>query len=86
MLANKHAKIMLVLVFAVLGFMLATQIKTTERQKTINVQRAEELTERLRVVEQQRDDLAREIEKLQANNSSDKVFGKRTGTFEGICR
>ena len=34
MLANKHAKIMLVLVFAVLGFMLATQIKTTERQKT----------------------------------------------------
>ncbi len=50
MLANKHAKIMLVLVFAVLGFMLATQIKTTERQKTINVQRAEELTERLRVV------------------------------------
>ena len=41
MLANKHAKIMLVLVFAVLGFMLATQIKTTERQKTINVQRAE---------------------------------------------
>ena len=74
MLANKHAKIMLVLVFAVLGFMLATQIKTTERQKTINVQRAEELTERLRVVEQQRDDLAREIEKLQANNSSDKVL------------
>ena len=64
MLANKHAKIMLVLVFAVLGFMLATQIKTTERQKTINVQRAEELTERLRVVEQQRDDLAKEIEKL----------------------
>lgn len=62
MLANKHAKIMLVLVFAVLGFMLATQIKTTERQKTINVQRAEELTERLRVVEQQRDDLAKEIE------------------------
>lgn len=74
MLANKHAKIMLVLVFAVLGFMLATQIKTTERQKTINVQRAEELTERLRVVEQQRDDLARKIEKLQANNSSDKVL------------
>ena len=74
MLANKHAKIMLVLVFAVLGFMLATQIKTTERQKTINVQRAEELTERLRVVEQQRDDLAKEIEKLQANNGSDKVL------------
>ena len=46
MLANKHAKIMLLIVFAILGFMIATQIKTTERQKTINVQRAEELTER----------------------------------------
>lgn len=74
MLANKHAKIMLVLVFAVLGFMLATQIKTTERQKTINVQRAEELTERLRVVEQQRDDLAREVEKLQKESGGDQIM------------
>ena len=64
MLANKHAKIMLLIVFAILGFMIATQIKTTERQKTINVQRAEELTERLRDVEQQRDELAKEVEKL----------------------
>lgn len=71
MLASKHAKIMVIIVAAILGFMLATQIKTTERQKTINVQRAEELTERLRIVEQQRDDLAKEIERLQANSSDD---------------
>lgn len=71
MLASKHAKIMVMIVAAILGFMLATQIKTTERQKTINVQRAEELTERLRSVEQQRDDLAKEIERLQANSSDD---------------
>lgn len=71
MLASKHAKIMVMIVAAILGFMLATQIKTTERQKTINVQRAEELTERLRIVEQQRDDLAKEIERLQANSSDD---------------
>lgn len=71
MLANKHAKIMVMIVASILGFMLATQIKTTERQKTINVQRAEELTERLRIVEQQRDDLAKEIERLQANSSDD---------------
>ncbi len=71
MLASKHAKIMVMIVAAILGFMLATQIKTTERQKTINVQRAEELTERLRIVEQQRDDLAKEIERLQANSSND---------------
>ena len=71
MLASKHAKIMVMIVAAILGFMLATQIKTTERQKTINVRRAEELTERLRIVEQQRDDLAKEIERLQANSSDD---------------
>lgn len=71
MLVSKHAKIMVMIVAAILGFMLATQIKTTERQKTINVQRAEELTERLRIVEQQRDDLAKEIERLQANSSND---------------
>lgn len=40
MFANKHAKILVALVCAVLGFMLATQFKTTERQKTINIQRA----------------------------------------------
>ena len=39
MFANKHAKILIALVCAVLGFMLATQFKTTERQKTINIQR-----------------------------------------------
>ena len=37
MLANKHAKIMLVLVFAVLGFMLAPQVRSSERQKAVNV-------------------------------------------------
>ncbi len=74
MIANKHAKIMLLIVFAVLGFMLATQIKTTERQKSINFQRAEELTERLRIVEQQRDDLAKEVERLQSVNDSDEVL------------
>ena len=35
MLANKHAKIMLVLVFAVLGFMLATQIKLPNGRKPL---------------------------------------------------
>ena len=54
--------------------MIATQIKTTERQKTINVQRAEELTERLRDVEQQRDELAKEVERLQAASGSDEAL------------
>ncbi len=35
MFANKHAKILIALVCAVLGFMLATQFKTTKRQKLL---------------------------------------------------
>ena len=54
MFANKHAKILIALVCAVLGFMLATQFKTTERQKTNNIQRAEDLSERLKPVEKER--------------------------------
>ena len=66
MFANKHAKILIALVCAVLGFMLATQFKTTERQKTINIQRAEDLSDRLKAVEKERDELSKEMEKLQA--------------------
>ena len=51
MIANKHAKILIALVCAVLGFKLATLFKTTERQKTINIQRAEDLSDRLKAVE-----------------------------------
>lgn len=85
MLANKHAKIMLMLVCAVLGFMLATQFKTTERQKTISVQRAEELTDRLMVVEKERNDLAKEIEKLQKKSSDEVLAGEveRLKAFSG---
>ena len=64
MFANKHAKILIALVCAVLGFMLATQFKTTERQKTINIQRAEDLSDRLKAVEKERDELSKEMEKL----------------------
>ena len=60
MFANKHAKILIALVCAVLGFMLATQFKTTERQKTINIQRAEDLSDRLKAVEKERDELSKE--------------------------
>ena len=62
MFANKHAKILIALVCAVLGFMLATQFKTTERQKTINIQRAEDLSDRLKAVEKERDELSKEME------------------------
>ena len=73
MFANKHAKILIALVCAVLGFMLATQFKTTERQKTINIQRAEDLSDRLKAVEKERDELSKEMEKLQAKAGDEVV-------------
>jgi uncharacterized membrane protein len=44
---TNHTKFLVLLVCAMLGFMLAMQLKSTGRQKTVPVQRAEELTERL---------------------------------------
>lgn len=73
MFANKHAKILIALVCAVLGFMLATQFKTTERQKTINIQRAEDLSDRLKAVEKERNELSKELEKLQAKAGDEVV-------------
>ena len=73
MFANKHAKILVALVCTVLGFMLTTQFKTTERQKTINVQRAEDLSDRLKVVEDERNYLSTELEKLKAKASDEVV-------------
>lgn len=78
MFANKHAKILVALVCAVLGFMLTTQFKTTERQKTINVQRAEDLSDRLKAVEDERNHLSTEIEKLRAKASDEVVANEIT--------
>lgn len=65
--------------------MLATQFKTTERQKTINIQRAEDLSDRLKAVEKERDGLAKELEKLQAK-AGDEVIAQeitRLKAFSG---
>ena len=85
MFANKHAKILIALVCAVLGFMLATQFKTTERQKTINIQRAEDLSDRLKAVEKERNELSKELEKLQAKAGDEVVASEivRLKAFAG---
>lgn len=79
MFANKHAKILIALVCAVLGFMLATQFKTTERQQTISVQRAEDLSDRLKAVEKERDGLAKELKELQTTAGDEVVAQEIVG-------
>lgn len=85
MFANKHAKILVALVCAVLGFMLATQFKTTERQKTINIQRAEDLSDRLKAVEKERDELSKELEKLQAKATNDEVIASEVTRLKAFA-
>lgn len=61
------AKIVLGLVFVVLGFMISVQFKTTERQKTIHYERVEDLSERLKSVELEKEQLEDELDNLRKN-------------------
>lgn len=76
MFYDKHAKILITIVCAVLGVMLATQFRTNESQKAnIPFQRAEDLSDRLKVVEKERNQLLLEIERLQ-QKASDEVVAR----------
>lgn len=63
------ARIVVGLVFVVLGFMLSVQFKTTERQKTIHYERVEDLSERLKSVEAEKEQLEDELDNLRKNGS-----------------
>ena len=58
------AKIILALVFVVLGFLLSVQFKTTEQQKGIRFERLEDLSERLKLAEDEKRQLQKQIEEL----------------------
>ena len=58
------ANIIIALVFMVLGFMLTVQFKTTERQKNVRIARVEDLSERLRVAEAEKNQLMKELNDL----------------------
>lgn len=58
------AKIILTLVFVVLGFLLSVQFKTTEQQKGIRFERLEDLSERLKLAETEKQQLQKQIEDL----------------------
>lgn len=62
------ANIIIAFVFAVLGFMLTVQFKTTERQRNIRIERVEELSERLRIVEAEKNQVQKELADLRKNS------------------
>lgn len=61
-------KILIAVVFMVLGFMLSVQYKTTERQRSIRMDRVEDLSERLKVMEAENKQLLAELENMRSGN------------------
>jgi uncharacterized protein YlxW (UPF0749 family) len=83
MITKKHTKILVLLVCVILGFMLSMQLKSTNKQKTIPVQRAEELSERLKAAEKDRERLTAELESLKGGNSAFDKDTQRLRTLAG---
>ncbi len=80
------AKLILGLVFVALGFMLSVQFKTTEMEKTIRVERVEDLSERLKQVESEKEWLSQELDELkkEGGNSALKVEIGRLKMLAGL--
>ena len=57
-------KVLIAIVFMVLGFMLSVQYKVTVQQRTIRMDRVEDLSERLKVMETENKQLLQEINEL----------------------
>ena len=85
MFYDKHAKILITIVCAILGVMLATQFRTNESRKAnIPYQRAEDLSERLKVVEKERNQLLLEIQRLQ-EKASDEVVAREINMLKAYA-
>ena len=72
-------KIIIAIVFMVLGFMLSVQYKTTERQRSIRRDRVEDLAERLKVMET-------ENKRLQEENATLRLADKERAADPAIER
>ena len=59
-----QGKILIAIVFMVLGFMLSVQYKVTVQQRTIRMDRVEDLSERLKAMETENKHLLQEINEL----------------------
>ena len=56
-----QGKVLIAMVFMVLGFMLSVQYKVTVQQRTIRMDRVEDLSERLKAMETENKHLLQEI-------------------------
>ena len=65
-------KVLIAVVFMVLGFMLSVQYKVTVQQRTIRMDRVEDLSERLKAMETENKHLLQEINELR-KKGADKV-------------
>lgn len=63
-----QGKVLVAIVFMVLGFMLSVQYKVTEQQRSIRMDRAEDLSERLKAMETENKHLLEEINELRKND------------------
>ena len=67
-----QGKILIAMVFMVLGFMLSVQYKVTVQQRSIRMDRVEDLSERLKAMESENKILLQEINELR-KKGADKV-------------
>ena len=65
-------KVLIAVVFMVLGFMLSVQYKVTVQQRSIRMDRVEDLSERLKAMESENKILLQEINELR-KKGADKV-------------
>ena len=66
---DTKANLLIALVFMVLGFMLSVQYKSTERAKTVRLDRVEDLSARLKTVEKEKEQLGKELAELHKKSS-----------------
>lgn len=79
-------KILIALVFMVLGFMLTVQYRVTESQKSIRLERVEDLSDRLRQTEMENRKFLAELERLRSVdnvNAATKAELERLGLLAG---
>lgn len=66
-----RGKLLIAVVFMVLGFMISVQYKATEQQKSIRMERVEDLTERLKLMEGENKQLLQELETLKESGAGE---------------
>lgn len=78
MINNKSVKISIFFVCVALGFMLSTQFKITRDTKkvSLNYQRLEDLSERLKQSEREKQALANQVKKLEESNSGEVLLAE----------